>query len=1011
MSTVEAFFDQIAAATVQELKALSGSAPDNLREAVEFRLRKTRPDGLTETDLVLALTAEDPNSSAKTNLRIQLMKWDADEQSDWGSETTAKSLERRHTIYSRLGFTDESFGLLDAEYPRDTSGSSVISVPLPWEPWYTGNRVTDHDFYWSAYSGVLEERWKGSDSIGKLDRATDEVIKRLADPERDAPYQSKGLVVGYVQSGKTANFAGVIAKAIDSGYRLIIVLTGTVEILRSQTQRRLDMELVGEENIRGGIDPEDPEQMATVDYAGQGDQDWFNGKFLKHGVNFAEQDNIPGINRLTSPNFDYKKLLLGLAALDFRQGHEVAVKSKKLYDPANLYRTNVRFAVIKKNSGTLDKLVSDLKKIHTKLEEIPALIIDDEADQASVNTVNPDRKGKPKTTEEIERTAINKKISALLTLLPRCQYVGYTATPFANVFVDPDDSEDIFPRDFIVSLDRPDGYMGGSDFYDFGKDFSDTEKTPATSNESAFIRDIESSDGVDRLKSLQRALDSFVLSGAIKLLRESLGAVPFRHHTMLIHESVKTAEHAALRVEVQQLWHRSGYSSSKGLERLRELWIDDFQPVSAARASRDDYVPAEFEELKIFIGAAVDRISESNTPVLVVNGDTDIDQPQLDFQAANVWKILVGGTKLSRGFTVEGLTVSYYTRRTLQADTLMQMGRWFGFRPGYRDLVRLYVGRAVRSGNKTYDLYEAFGAIIQDEEQFREELRIFSDLEDDGSPSITPIDVPPLVYQQLPWLKPTGANKMYNAELKFKGEGAKLVDFSMHDVRGKGEKNALNFSAVRPLLEGLQDSREFEYRETRADVIHVGKFQAYQGVVSAEAMLEALNEFQWAPNWEFEPHAEFLKRAIKLGTLTDFAVLLPQLDDAVYRTIVGWDQSIPVIKRKRRQDRPGFSGSSFRQRQAIEHIAGGEKYGGGEAEKLFSPTRGALLLSFAADPRTSDSNVGASPADLKPVVDPKDIATLFSYALPKAAAPGGRIGFAAKRKNGKLVVTPADSDS
>ncbi len=993
---------EVAGAILQELKALEGAAPDNLREGVDFRLRRVMPEGVPEATVLSLLTSADPNFAAKTRLRILLTKWDSAESDGWTLTTEPKSDERRRLVYERLGFTQDSFDSLNAEYPRDLSGSTVISQPMQWEPWYTGARRVEHDFYWNAYRGVLEKGWD-AEAVTKLDVATDEVVSRLADPEREASYQSKGLVVGYVQSGKTANFSGVIAKAIDAGYRLIIVLTGTVEILRSQTQRRLDMELVGEENIRGGIDPNDADLMAGVDYAGQGDQDWFDGKFLRHGVNIAEQDNIPGIVRLTSPNWDYKKLLAGLGALDFRGGHELAVKSKKLYDPANLHRTNVRLAVVKKNKSTLEKLVADLKRIHTRMDEIPALIIDDEADQASVNTVNPNKKGK--TSDEIERTAINKQISALLELLPRCQYVGYTATPFANVFVDPEDSENIFPKDFIVSLERPIGYMGGSDFYDFDRDFSDYPKTPETSNEAAFVRSIESTAGDVRNASLQNAIDSFVLSGAIKLFREAHGAKEFRHHTMLIHESVKMAEHAALRIEVQQLWQRSAYSSRDGLARLKALWLDDYEPVSRARVEKGYEIPPSFEDLTVYIGKAVDRVSSLGTPVLVVNGDKDIDQPLLDFQSANVWKILVGGTKLSRGFTVEGLTVSYYTRRTLMADTLMQMGRWFGFRRGYRDLVRLYVGRAVPAGNKTYDLYEAFGAIIQDEEQFRDELAKFADTEEDGRPCFTPIDVPPLVYQRLPWLKPTAGNKMYNAELKFRGEGAKLVDFMMQGDRGKGEDNEVHFAAVEPFLSALQDTGSFEYREkVSEDKVRVKSFDAKYGIVSAREVLDVLKQFRWAPNWEFGPHAAFLERIIETNELADFAVVLPLLADGVYRSVVGCVSPIPIIKRKRRIDRPGFSGSSFRQRHAIEHIAGGEKFGGELAESLYRSTRGALLLSFAADPRVVDQKAGANPCDLKSVVDPKDIATLFSYALPHAAAPGGRIGFAAKKKTNKLVV-------
>ena len=150
-------------------------------------------------------------------------------------------------------------------------------------------------------------------------------------------------------------------------------------------------------------------------------------------------------------------------------------------------------------------------------------------------------------------------------------------------------------------------------------------------------------------------------------------------------------------------------------------------------------------------------------PVLIVNSDKDIQDQQeaLDFDKGRVWRILVGGTKLSRGFTVEGLTVSYFRRKAGQADTLMQAGRWFGFREGYRDLVRLYIRR-----DHKVDLYEAFEALLLDEEAFRDELGKYAGLDEDGKPIVEPRQIPPLVSQHLPWLKPTARNKMFNAVVK-----------------------------------------------------------------------------------------------------------------------------------------------------------------------------------------------------------------------------------------------------
>ena len=244
----------------------------------------------------------------------------------------------------------------------------------------------------------------------------------------------------------TPNFTGVIAKAIDAGYKLVIILTGTIELLRGQTQRRLDMELVGEENILGGVARDNHELIATVDYIGDGDVDWQEGRFVSYGKDPKEL-GFPGIRRLTGSKDDYKLLKAGLGYLDFRQTDHLVDQARPLYHKLNVYRPDIRIAVVKKNATVLRKLVRDLQSTKTDLGEIPALIIDDEADQASINTTRP----KKDAAEAKERTAINRLIAQLLDELKRAQYVGYTATPFANVFVDPEDAQDIFPKDFIVS--------------------------------------------------------------------------------------------------------------------------------------------------------------------------------------------------------------------------------------------------------------------------------------------------------------------------------------------------------------------------------------------------------------------------------------------------------------------------------------------------------------------------------------------------------------------------------
>jgi hypothetical protein len=1017
------------AGLVPALKSMDGEPPAPVLDTVNFFLRRAGTGPLDEPSFVAALTTDDVNDAARVRFQLLISRWDAAQAEEWTADTAAHSLDRRGLIHSLLSLTAHSSAQIDRVYPRDPGAVVLEGDDGAWQPWYTAERQGARGFYWNAYAGGLaaDPGWNAT-SIGRLDTATTAVVRRLADPAWPERYQSKGLVVGYVQSGKTANFTGVIAKAIDAGYRLIIVLTGTVEILRRQTQRRLDMELVGVENILGGIDEHNTDQVATTDY--HADQDWIDGKFLRHGIAIHNIEDVPGIRRLSTFSGDYARLRQGLSTLDFRGSRELVDRNRPLYDPLNLYRSDVRLAVVKKNSTVLKRLVDDLDEIHADLGEIPALIIDDEADQASVNT----KRQKILTPEEKERSAVNQRISDLLRVLKRAQYVGYTATPFANVFIDPDDSEDIFPKDFIVSLERPDGYMGARDFHDLDVDFDGEDKTTENSNEKAFVRDLVAVDDEARRRiELQQALDSYVLSGALKLFRRGPTGLRFRHHTMLVHESVKQVEHAELAAEIRELWRRAGYDTPGGLERLRKLYDDDFAPVAAALhrrtlavAAHEDRpapgalpLPDDFDALArgSWIGRALDLIDRGTSPVIVVNGaaEKDYAQDALDFQTDEVWKILVGGTKLSRGFTVEGLTVSYYTRRTLQADTLMQMGRWFGFRRGYRDLVRLFIGRNVPAPRGEHvDLYEAFEAVVRDEEDFRAELIRYAAInEETGHPQIRPEDVPPMVFQQVPWLKPTATTKMYNAELVRQGIGGQLVDFALQADRGDGSNNARHFGLVKRLLDAVTDTGDFQFRDPNTGATTT--FSARYGIVDARTIGEAVAGFAWAPNWSFAPTLDFVDDIIKNGLLTDFAVLLPDLKGAVTRPIGDRPDELPVLRRRRREDRSGFSGSSKRQRDAIETIAGKrlpikgldvlDDSGGPQAVSLHTATRGAILLTFALDNGDDD----AQPRDLPPgPVAARDIASLFSWALPYAAAPSGRIGFRTRRSGAGAIVDRED---
>ncbi|TXS43880.1 Z1 domain-containing protein [Streptomyces sp. OR43] len=899
--------------------------------------------------------AADPGDGLIALWHRTLTTWDLAEQADW-SAAPARTDARRSDTYDRLGFGPDLRKALDGAVPVfKEPGPTVISKEFT--SWYSRDAAAARSFYWNSYEQLLRGKGWPDEAVAGLDEATHAVVERLSDPTRTEAYGARGLVVGYVQSGKTANFTGVTAKAIDAGYRLVIVLGGTLNLLRGQTQRRLDMELIGRENILRGADPADPDALVGIDY--QDDEDW-PAKFVSHGGRPSTLGAFD-IERLTTRDDDYKSLLNGIRALEF----EKQARTLPLHDPANLHHAAARVMVVKKNKSVLSKLIKDLKKIGPILSEIPALIIDDESDQASVNTTDP----KKWEDGKVARTAINSQISQLLTLLPRAQYVGYTATPFANVFVDPGDGEDIFPRDFLISLPRPTGYMGVQDFHDL-------ESAEGTAEET-HIRGIYEDTG-DRL---QEALDAFVLTGALKLYRVDRGVDegPFRHHTMLVHESVRMAEHAALALRINSMWHRAAYTSKEGHDRLAALFASDFHRYA------DDTLPTpeSYDELRAHVSRARQLINAGGSPVLVVNGDTERDyaQPELDFdRTPHVWKILVGGTKLSRGFTVEGLTVTYYRRTTQQADTLMQMGRWFGFRPGYRDLVRLYIGREEALGkSRTVDLYEAFEAICRDEETFRSQLTRYATLVD-GKPQVTPAQIPPLVSQHLSWLRPAARNKMFNAELVEIRSPGQWVEPTAYPT-GRGDLRH-NTEAWRPVLDAL-DPAPVTLRYSSAEHDRDDSYEALLGTIGHSALISILCDLRWSAPTQFSPHLQSLVSAADAGNvIDDWLVIAPQ-QTSNRRTEASILGSRPLSLASRTRRRGDLFGaiSEPKHRAAALRVAGALGDSGDPVvESLVRERRGVVVLYPLVEEEPRLSAGGA--------IDPGDVVMAFSLVAPASPHTG-----------------------
>jgi Z1 domain len=940
------------------LDAMKSAGPSALDRRVRFEAEERGAAEMSASSvLVDHIAAAQTNDRLLTKLRLTLATWDADSLASWIGPTAPQTRDRRARIYELLELDAPLTECLDAAMPVATDKAVIVSTKF--KPWYGRVMAERPPFYWQHYADYLAEGDWDEAAIASLDLNTTRIVERLADPERSDAFQAKGLVVGYVQSGKTANFTGVAAKAIDAGYRLIIVLTGTTDLLRGQTQRRIDKELVGYQNLMRGIDPDDEEAFLSVDYVG--DPDWDD--FVRHGA-LPSTLGVSDVHRLTTRAWDYRSLQQGISSLDF----ERLDPTQPLNAAVNLHRVSTRIAIVKKNKAVLTKLVKDLKRITARLGDIPALIIDDESDQASINTTNPTKweKGRP------DRTAINKLISELLGLLPRGQYVGYTATPFANVFVDPSDAVDIFPRDFILSLDRAPGYMGAVDFHDLDSLPEDETATISNSNRLAYVRSI---DGENTEAALQEALDMFVLTGAIKLFREQAGKSPgrFKHHTMLVHESVKQADHLQLAEEIRRLWRDAGYYGASGQDRLKKLFETDVEEVMAAR-HEGEQVPGGFSDIKPFIGTVVARIEGgADDPVLIVNGDKEAAKEEVDFDSRGVWRILIGGAKLSRGFTVEGLTVSYYRRLTRQADTLMQMGRWFGFRDGYKDLVRLYIDRGGSGGATTdFDLYRAFEAACRSEELFRTELARYAKVEN-GVPTITPSEVPPLVAQHLGWLKPAASNKMYNAQLVERRSPGERLEPSGYPEAVEAIRQ--NTQTLSPLIATADTDGNFTQGSR--------PLPARYGLIDHGAFVALLKKLRWQPDDHFAADLTWLE-GLDPSQIEDWAVVLPQhVGKGPKRTIEGLG-SLSVFRRRRRRG-PLFGAiSDPKHRPVAERIAGVGDLADPLAESLHQERRGAVLVYPVVEYEEDDE----IPAELD---DGKVVIALVFVAPTSTGSPDGRL--------------------
>ena len=689
----------------------------------------------------IAITKDKPNDV----VRLLFFYWlsDADSRNvgdpaSWAGETVPCTFERRQKIYEFLNFSTTSRQVLDQQFPvpHDANRGFKRSGHIDW---YDDERRKSTRHYAESLEKYLQAAGWSPQNIALVRQSAEYVIGNLADPHwasdpnANRSFAGRGLVVGYVQSGKTTMMNLSIATAIDVGYKLIIVLGGLTDLLRRQTQRRFDKEVAGK-----AVLVHDPDVNEAFGY-----------KFANDWESFIEHPNPrPGvfprnIERLTTLRNDYRRPI----------GN--AFPPAWVNDPSSC-----RVVVIKKNKQRLMQLIKGIQQgIATDdRKKLSVLILDDESDQATINTVDPKKSNK--------RKGINEQLIKLLKVLPNSQYVGVTATPAANCFTDPKDANDIYPRHFILPLARPDGYMGILDFHDLDDDLLPVPDDKPQPKKDLHIRNIENHRDADDAE-LQMALDAFVVTGALKLYRQSTGAYSSkqRHHTLFYSDSTFVADMNNARDRILSMWSKGGYASIQGLNRLKALYENDLLIKSPHRDSRPHF-PINFDALTPYISQTIQRVDQlfdGHATVLVVNGKKE--SPQIDFQTMDVWKIVIGGMKLSRGYTIEGLTVTYFRRKSTNEAALMQMGRWFGYRAGYRDLVRLWISRNEAARPLPVDIYDFFESVCIDEETLRRKLREWYDLRNQDGSRVTPIQIRPLISTVDARLQPVAKNQMWNARL------------------------------------------------------------------------------------------------------------------------------------------------------------------------------------------------------------------------------------------------------
>ena len=687
-----------------------------------------------------------------------------------------RKLESTHAII--VGTPDFLDNRTDHEDWFNPSTNASIRREFEWHFW-------DH---YKIYSTTVKG-WPTS-VVNSMDRLSSEILSRIEDPYRKGGWDRRGMIMGSVQSGKTANYTALITKAADAGYKLFIVLAGVHNSLRSQTQSRLNDDFLGYDI--------DKVQKLTGSEKKIGVRERFNDHQIVYTLTSSDEKG------------DFRKAIASQSGIPLSQDGPPII------------------LVIKKNVSILRNLINWVPSIvgvrdsdgQLHIPDIPTIVIDDECDYASINTRWPERDENRNINSEWSPTTTNRLIRRLIKMFDKSAYIGYTATPYANIFIHKDNEthqvygEDLFPRSFIISLPISSNYLGPEKVFgieqDPERDVEEVDSLPlirVINDHQDAIPDRHKKDFILPFlpKSMRDAIRCFLLSCAARSIRRE--GTP--HNSMLIHVTRFTAVQGLLyemvQSELRDLMAR--IMSGENLDDFRDIWENDYLPTTRNMASFKppfrDATEHTWDEIK-------GRLTSTTRYIKVkeINGTSRdyLDYRELETQA-NIrarageevpWEehglsvIVIGGDKLSRGLTLEGLTVSYYLRASRMYDTLMQMGRWFGYRDGYSDLCRIFT---------TSELLSWYRHIAAATMELREEINYMATI------NKTPEEFGLKVRSHPGRLVVTSAGKRRNAEriqLSYDGKIPETIIFDRQYTKN-------NFDALKSLISEIGHPPDKKY--------------------------------------------------------------------------------------------------------------------------------------------------------------------------------------------------------